>query len=198
METLIRKSYSNAKKGSELVKDWMDLLVRQHQFDPSATLLATSVCSDEVNRTSLNFHDYLDHSSPFEMGGLAGYPFTGRTGLGAFLSHIPDGGGAIILYGPHIGVSGSGDAGFVKRVGQKEHTTCCGALQATLATLQDSSGPTSDRDLDGQMWNIESELAAEREAFLESETPIVAVTDVMYRKIDERVTRLASDVAQSF
>lgn len=132
------------------------------------------------------------------MGGLAGYPFTGSTGLGAFLSHIPDGGGGIIFYGPHIGISGSGTAGFVKRVGQKKQTTCCGALQATLTTLQDSTDPTSDRDLDGQMWSVESELSAEREAFLESETPIFAITDVMYRRIDERIIRLSDVVVESF
>jgi hypothetical protein len=99
MEQFIRKYYPDARDGEDFTRECIGKLVKDHEFDLSKTLLATSVCSDEIIRSATNFRDYLENSHPFTIGGLAGYPFSGITGFKAFASHIPDGGAAIILYG---------------------------------------------------------------------------------------------------
>mmetsp|Transcript_23582 Transcript_23582/g.34800 ORF Transcript_23582/g.34800 Transcript_23582/m.34800 type:complete len:166 (+) Transcript_23582:230-727(+) len=60
-----------------------------------STLLVTCICSDEVNHDlEREFNDqYGDH---FTMGGLAGFPFGGRTSFNAMAHHIPDGGSCLL------------------------------------------------------------------------------------------------------
>ena len=41
----------------------------------------------------------------FNMGGLAGIPFVGKSGFNAFTSHIPENGHLLIAYGPHVGIA---------------------------------------------------------------------------------------------
>jgi len=172
-----------------LTRRCIDKLVTEHDFDLKRTLMATSVCSDEVIRSATNFRTYLGIENPFQLGGLAGFPFAGLTGLKAFLGHVPDRGSALILYGPHIGVSKHGEIGIMQRDGQMMESSCCGALQASLSTLL-KRGVSADRDLDFQLWNIESELAPHQEEILAHHTPLVAVTDIMFDVIRQRIQRL--------
>ena len=67
------------------------------------------VCPDEINHregdvTNL-FVEYF--GKVFHLGGLAGIPFTGKTGFGAFSHHVPDDGNLFILLSSHIGISKS-------------------------------------------------------------------------------------------
>lgn len=64
-----------------------------HDVTDENTLFAQSVCPDEINHekgdiTTL-FSAHL--GEVFHMGGLAGIPFTGKTGFTAFSHHVPDG-----------------------------------------------------------------------------------------------------------
>ena len=56
----------------------------------------------------------------FPLAGLAGFPFTGKTGWGAFSAHVPTDGHIVILYAPHVGVDCNGTVGSISREGQKE------------------------------------------------------------------------------
>ena len=93
----------------------------------------TSICSDDLN--SIGWPE-TTMIGPFVQGGLNGYPFAGTTGLGAFSHHIPDGGAALMFFGPHVGVTGAGVVGKVKRPGQDATTDCCGAAAAALKALE--------------------------------------------------------------
>lgn len=57
------------------------------------TLYGQSVCSDEINHESGDITDvFIKHfGEVFHLGGLAGIPFTGRTGFKAFAAHVPKG-----------------------------------------------------------------------------------------------------------
>ena len=61
------------------------------------------------------------------MGGLAGIPFTGKVGFGAFSHHVPEGGHCSILMAPHIGMDDKGKFGRYLREGQADSGSCCGA-----------------------------------------------------------------------
>ena len=63
----------------------------------------------------------------FHFGGLAGIPFTGKTGFKAFAGHMPENGHMFIVVAPHIGVTPDGELGKYQRCNQSAPTTACGA-----------------------------------------------------------------------
>lgn len=190
MDKLIKSFYPKAEDGKIVTKNCMDELQSKHGFDTSKTIMATSVCSDEIIRSSTNFRDYVGVETPFSMGGLGGFPFSGLTGLGAFTAHIPDDGFAIIVYGPHIGFTKKEKVGFVRRIGQEQDTTCCGALKASVDALKNGTAGQKDRELDYQQWKLEETLSHEEKKILEESNPIIEATEVMYKAIDQRIKTL--------
>lgn len=190
MDKLIKSFYPNANDGDIVAKKCMDKLQSEYGFDTSKTIMATSVCSDEIIRSATNFRDYLGVETPFSMGGLGGFPFSGLTGLGAFTAHIPDNGFAIIVYGPHIGFTKKEKVGFVRRIGQDHDSTCCGALKASVDALKNGTAGPRDSELDYQQWKLEETLSSEEKQILAESHPIVEATEVMYKAIDQRMKTL--------
>jgi hypothetical protein len=72
----------------------------------------------------------------FPLGGLAGFPFTGKTGWGAFSSYCPNDGNIVILIAPHVGIDHTGCIGKVTREGQDHATSACGAAIGALGALE--------------------------------------------------------------
>jgi len=109
--------------------DNLTFALHQHGFSNETTLVATSLCCDEVNRDLEKDlkHAYGDH---FSMGGLAGFPFGGVTAFCAMAHHIPTNGNCIVLFGPHVGVDSDGVVGKVNRRGRLESGACCGSATA--------------------------------------------------------------------
>ena len=98
-------------------------------FTTSNTLLATSLCCDELARRLED--DFVKiYGNNFSLGGLAGFPFAGNTGFGAMAAHIPDDGYCLMIYGPHVGIAKDGTVGKVERQGIKLIDTCCGSAVA--------------------------------------------------------------------
>jgi hypothetical protein len=98
-------------------------------FTGANTLLATSLCCDELARRLED--DFVEvFGNNFNLGGLSGFPFAGNTGFGAMAAHIPDDGYCLIIYGPHVGVASDGTIGKVERNGIKLIDTCCGSAVA--------------------------------------------------------------------
>lgn len=198
LEKLIRSYYPEAKDGNEITRECMDKLLSEDNFVPEKTILGTSVCSDEIVRTATNFRDYLSSETPFSLGGLAGFPFTGVTGFHAFAGHIPDDGFAVIQYGPHIGISSNGQLGSVMRVGQRLETTCCGALKASVGAMRDGSAGSRDNDLDYQQWKLEEQLGERKEDILNHKEPLKLATDLIFEKINHRIKKLLEKSASAF
>ena len=132
------------------------------------------------------------------MGGLAGFPFTGITGLGAFLHHVPDEGNVFILYGPHIGVSESGELGKIKRKGMTHETSSCGSLCAAYAALRKKWAKKemvqlSFDPLDSQQGYVMSRLNACKNAIEWSANPHETVVKTAYGVIDEMMQKVFTD-----
>lgn len=116
---------------------------------PSNTVLAESSCPDELN------HDHSNHDvsqlmenrwgEVFHLGGLAGIPFTGKTGWGAFSHHVPDDGSILVIFAPHVGLTEDGTVGKVHRPGQDHATSACGAAVGAYNAIKadDTSRPQS-------------------------------------------------------
>lgn len=133
----------------------------------SNTLVATSLCCDEVNRP-LEKALTKNFGEPFVFGGLAGFPFGGVTSFGAMAHHIPDGGSCLVVYGPHVGVDDMGSVGTVNRRGRAKGGACCGSAAAALGKIRkgamvpkagDGSAPPQIDSLDVQQAYVDANLA---------------------------------------
>lgn len=121
-------AFPGALKNKDLVSKVSNSLGK-YDFGSSNSLVATSLCADEVNRVlEKDFSKAFDYN--FHMGGLAGFPFGGVTSFGAMASHIPDGGSCLVVFGPHVGVDSTGAVGTVERRGRAEGGACCGSAIA--------------------------------------------------------------------
>lgn len=98
----------------------------------------------------------------FNLGGLAGFPFSGVTGFQAMMAHIPDGssvGGAcscLVVYGSHCGVDADGNVGKINRRGKSKPSSCCGsAVVAANFYLSGDGGRRSDRQIQSELRRLE-------------------------------------------
>jgi hypothetical protein len=68
-------------------------VLKAHNVTADNTLFAQSICPDEINHELGDITNvFSEHlGEVFHMGGLAGVPFTGKTGFAAFSHHVPDG-----------------------------------------------------------------------------------------------------------
>lgn len=128
-------TYFPGARSSAQVLQGYQRVVEKRGYTPENTLFAQSICPDEVNHeegdiTNL-FTEYC--GEVFHMGGLAGIPFTGKVGFGAFSHHVPDGGHCAILLAPHIGMDDQGRLGLYSRHGQSHSGSCCGAAVGAYA-----------------------------------------------------------------
>lgn len=126
-------SFPGALRQEHFVTQLNDVLLQQGFKENS--LLACSFCCDEINCSLENAIADLDlfGGFSFSLGGLAGFPFAGITGFCAFAHHIPESGNALIVIGPHVGVSSEGVIGKLNRRHHNTLSCSCGALYAACA-----------------------------------------------------------------
>jgi hypothetical protein len=119
-------------------------------------VLAEGICSDDVDAAYLpgniggwptSINSFL---GPFMSGGLAGYPFVGSVGFGAFASHVATtlGGTLFVTSMPHIGVTEEGSSGRMLRRGKSDSLTdnTCGAVWGAINQVVNvlSTAPSQD------------------------------------------------------
>jgi hypothetical protein len=181
----VREHYREATDSRETSIKYLGLLQNGHQIDVSKILMATSLCSDDMNIPSTSF--FRVALGPFFLGGLGGLPFAGITGLSAFAHHIPDNGSAFIFYGPHIGITLDGELGRIYRPRQEAAGFCCGALMLALSRFRDPDFKPELCESDYQQTMLERELFEYREEILDDENPEKCITEKTFWKIDSMI-----------
>ncbi|MEM7117487.1 MAG: hypothetical protein AAF614_33955 [Chloroflexota bacterium] len=129
-------------------------------FQQGNSIACVARCRDELAGSLVTRLEQCWGAS-FDLAGLGGFIFAGKTGLAAALSHAPENVGRpryLFFAFPHIGISASGEVGYCLRPGQTAVSTACGALAALLGDLQ--SGRPLDDSLD--MTDIEMSLIRQR------------------------------------
>lgn len=184
-DEVVKTYFPNAMDAKDTSIHYLGKMQLEHNIDISKVLMATSVCSDDINVPSTTFFNVL--FGPFIMGGLGGLPFAGQTGMTAFAHHIPDDGSAFIFYGPHIGVTLDGDLGKMYRPRQEQTGNSCGALMLALSRLQDGDYKPVLNDDDYQQMKLEESLLPYREEILNSEDQEKAITEATYDIIDRKI-----------
>ena len=133
-DAMVKSTFPGAISNRELESRVVEILA-ERGFEGSNTLLATSLCCDELAR---RLEDDLGkvYGQNFFLGGLAGFPFAGNTGFGAMSAHIPDNGFCLIVQGPHVGITQDGLVGKVERAGIALVDSCCGSAIAASNYLK--------------------------------------------------------------
>lgn len=138
---VVRSLYPSASLAETWGTYTVNYLKQKSGYNPSEILYALGICSDDVDAFTAtgNLGQYpLSMQSllgPFYCGGLAGYPFVGSVGFGAFASHITDTGSLFISCTPHIGITLTGSAGYQFRKGQAAISTNCGAVHGAVGLV---------------------------------------------------------------
>ena len=132
-----------------------------HGFAPGNALSVVGVCRDEMMfPVEAALHDVWGPA--FDMSALGAMVFLGRTGLAAAAGHAPGVDGRrrfVHVVMPHIGLDVDGAVGYVRREGQSEPSTACGALVGVQRQLAAGPLPT-DIDVDDlEMSLLRSTLA---------------------------------------
>jgi len=133
-DKLVKSKFPGAISNRELATRVVELL-EEKGFTPSNTLLATSVCADELARVLED--EFVDiYGTNFNLGGLSGFPFAGNTGWGAMSAHVPDNGYCLTIHGPHVDITKDGTIGKVERSGIALVDSCCGSAIAASNYLK--------------------------------------------------------------
>eukprot|EP00573_Skeletonema_grethae_P001854 CAMPEP_0201686188 /NCGR_PEP_ID=MMETSP0578-20130828/727_1 /ASSEMBLY_ACC=CAM_ASM_000663 /TAXON_ID=267565 /ORGANISM="Skeletonema grethea, Strain CCMP 1804" /LENGTH=300 /DNA_ID=CAMNT_0048170207 /DNA_START=19 /DNA_END=921 /DNA_ORIENTATION=- len=133
-DALVKKSFPGAISNTDLVTKVVSVLEGKG-FANENTLLATSLCADELARV-LEDEFVSVYGNNFNLGGLSGFPFAGNTGFGAMAAHIPDDGFCLLIHGPHVGICKNGQIGKVERPGMANVDNCCGSAIAASNYLK--------------------------------------------------------------
>ncbi|MEM9857477.1 MAG: hypothetical protein AAF843_08980 [Bacteroidota bacterium] len=195
-DKVVKRYFPDAKDAKDTSIHYLGRMQIEHELDISRVLMATSVCSDDINVPSTTFFNVL--FGPFIMGGLGGLPFAGQTGMTAFAHHIPDEGSAFIFYGPHIGITLDGELGKMYRPRQEETGNSCGALMLALSRFQDSKYKPVLNDDDYQQMKLEESLLPYREQILESNNQAKAITEAAYDIINKKIHKHIENCKDEF
>lgn len=170
----ISDAFPKAMTNAELVAKASAVLQKYGYGD--TTLLATSLCCDEVNR-ELEKDFGKSYGEHFSMGGLAGFAMGGVTSFGAMAHHIPETGSCLIVFGPHVGVDAEGVVGKINRRGRSKAGACCGSAAAAAGyvagvrsgSIEESPPPTEV--IDAQQTFVGNLLLPHAERLAKSEEP---------------------------
>lgn len=166
-------------------------------YNATNTLVATSLCCDEVNRP-LDKALVEEYAMPnFQMGGLAGFAFGGATSFGAMAAHIPDGGSCLVVYGPHVGVNTEGAVGTVERRGKANGGACCGSAVAASMYVQSvlDGGEVAgipEKVTDAQQAYVGQLLLPHAERLAKAEDKMVELPYALYDAQDELMQDILS------
>jgi hypothetical protein len=115
------KNYFPGAMAGSTVEEISYRMLSDRGFTDANTLYCDCSCPDEVNHdnpledvTTMFTNRW---GEVFNLGGLAGLPFTGQTGFGAFAAHVPVDGNIVLMFAPHIGIDANGVLGKVLRDG---------------------------------------------------------------------------------
>ncbi len=192
-ERSIKEMFPGARPAHSLSDSVIYYLNSRYGIASDKMLLGVSTCVDDIIYTK-NFHRHPEIKGPFHLGGLAGLPFTGISGLDAFAHHIPDSGAMILLVEPHIGYSEQKGWGYVLRHDQHEASTCCGALMGTLGKLKANTLRADISEEDYQGGKIAEYALENKESIISSPNPIIELTRITSRVAENQIRAHVLDV----
>jgi hypothetical protein len=184
----------------EIIVRKMAEALRKFGLTPENTIYGQSLCPDEINcekgGMAYSLTEYWGECFP--MGGIGGAPFVGKTGFMAFSHHVPENGNVVVVFGPHIAVSESGELGKHKREGQRSESTACGAILAAYAALKDVNGAYVPRVIDSddhdmqQDW-LKNKFGERLDHIRSAKEPTLALIYEAYKCVEEKMLTIVNN-----
>jgi len=191
----LHKQFPGALPGTGVHCRLKMILTEEYGFTQDNTLLGTSICPDEINNQAHGLVNLMSNywGSVFPLGGLAGVPFAGKTGFKAFSHHVPVNGNIIVVYGPHVGISGTGEVGKYLRKGQDDLSTACGAcIGAYNACCAAGGGDLEFDEVDIQMGFIKSQIAPHAKRISRQSCPMAALSYQAFEAVKNKVNKVVN------
>jgi hypothetical protein len=183
----IQKQFPGAAPVHTFADSLLGYVAKKYKITTDQILVGASTCVDDIIYTK-NFQDHKRLKGPFHLGGLAGFPFTGISGLNAFSHHIPEHGTMVLEIAPHIGYSSNGGWGYVLRPGQHESSTCCGALMGTLKKLEQHSLKQTNPPANDYQGAVIGNLAVQHEhEIVHGRHPLIALTKLIQQESEKQI-----------
>lgn len=194
----LNSNFPNSFANGQIVSQLLPIL-KKRGYTKTNTLVASSLCSDEINYSDQSLESQLRsnlvparYGGVFHLGGLAGVPSVGISGFKACLGHVPIDGKVVLVFGPHIGIDENGVVGKIKRIGQDTKPTgTCGAVvgaKKALGVKKDPSAQDEEKFVnDTQEDAIIKYLSKKFKGKKSDEVGITEVTQSMYNLVRDEV-----------
>jgi hypothetical protein len=180
MLDIIKKYFPKARTWHEVTSEYVNKIPTEFHIPLQKLLFASCVCPDELNYRATNFDNTF--SQAFNLGGLGGIPYTGKTGMGAYASHVAADGASFIFFGPHVGIHSDGTIGIIHREHQYEPTYSCGALLSVLERMRKDIpfdwSVNNFEDLQARV--IEKLLHSQKEQIFNSEQYVLEAVKIIF------------------
>jgi hypothetical protein len=168
-----------------------------HGFELGNALAVVGVCRDEL-MFPVEEALHAVWGPAFDMSALGAMVFLGRSGLAAAAGHAPGVDGRrrfVHVVMPHIGLDVDGSVGYVRRDGQAEPSTACGALVALQRQLSAGALATHLDADDLEMSLLRSTLAPHLTERTGATTPdLVELTDRVRAVATAEIVRLSANL----
>mmetsp|Transcript_16887 Transcript_16887/g.38715 ORF Transcript_16887/g.38715 Transcript_16887/m.38715 type:complete len:315 (-) Transcript_16887:71-1015(-) len=200
-DAIVKGCFPGAITNQEVVTATVNILASKG-YNGENTLLATSLCCDELARQLEDDFNRI-YGNNFNLGGLAGFPFAGKTGFGAMAAHIPDDGYCLIVYGPHVGITADGTVGKVERSGIALVDTCCGSAVAASNYVESIMSGTKDVStgiqtfLDFQQQGVQELTLPHGKRLADAENRMVELPLALFESQDVLLTEIVQGGATS-
>jgi hypothetical protein len=189
--TSLSRHFGGWATNDDIVKYTQAILQIDYGFSARNTLYGQSLCVDEVNHASGELGDQMRRcwGHVFNLGGVGGIPFVGKTGFTAFSHHVPDNGNLFVLYAANIGISPKGELGKILRDGQNKLSTCpASAVAAYKAGLGQSSSQAQDSTPSHDMMkHLERALAGRAHGIEQADNPMHELAMQMFDIADQNM-----------
>jgi len=206
-DAMVRNYFPGALRNDDTIKAVVSI-AEGLGISKANSLFAYSVCQEEINQGVGSLANVLQTNFCYSvsLAGLAGIPFSGKSGFSTFASQVPEDGVIFILFAPHCAVStktvGSSHqdqddyiCGYYHHCNEKKLSPACGAaLEAYKAAKEMKEQPLFDLfSRDVEMDYIKRLCYDNKERIAAADNQPAEITNLMYEHIHDYIMRIVDN-----
>lgn len=194
LEDILRAHFPGSYEEEAFVKRSALTLLQDHGFSADNTLACVGVCRDELCGPLTDKIRQM-WGETYDLSGLAGMPWLGRTGYAALRAHAPmirNRLRYIFFIFTHIGIGPAGELGLCARPGRPGLVPTCGELTLILDELRNGKDTVPFDTEDIEKCLVRERL--KREPDIDETTGLIELTKIAHRASLSDLENLAGTV----